>query len=197
MVDYVTETYVPPAQYNHAYATGMGADDSFRYLHASSAVIKLGAVPIVLIENLNISMQVNRTPIYAVGAIVPLGFDLQGVSVNVSGQIVQTADMKLNDSPFYPDNEADILANINTTFLIEVHMMDHLNKTEGKATQLRAFLTVRNCQNTGSSISINTNTNIKDSFTAVGTMMERDWSALETYNKKKELGTEAAGEGPG
>ena len=188
-VEFEETNYTPPASYQDAYAAAIEPGTSFRYLHASSAVIRLGAIPIVLIENLNISQQINRSPIYAVGAIAPLGFDVQGVSVNVSGQIVQLADMALNDSSFYPKNEADIIANINTTFIIDIVMMDYLNSTRQSGQgdklgeQTEAFITVRNCQNTGSNITINPNTNIKDSFTAVGTIMERDWSVLENFNK--------------
>ena len=189
MAEFEETNYTPPASYQDAYAAAIEPGTSFRYLHGGAAVIRLGAVPIVLIENMNISQQINRSPIYAVGSIAPLGFDVQGISVNVSGQIVQMADMALNDSAFYPKNEAEVLANINTTFIIDIVMMDYLNSTrlsgqgDKLGEQTEAFITVRNCQNTGSNITINSNTTIKDSFTAVGTMMERDWKVLENFNK--------------
>ena len=181
MADYEETLYTPPQSYQDAHA---GADEAgdLRYLHASAAVIRIGAVPVVAIENVNISQQINRSPIYVIGAIAPIGFDVQGVQVNVSGQLVQLANMSLNQSTFYPQNEAEIIANINRVFAIDIVMMDY-SKTDPADIPTEPFITVRNCQNTGSNIVVNPNTNLKDSFTAVGTMMERDWDALTDFNK--------------
>jgi hypothetical protein len=180
MADYITNLYTPPKSYQDAHA---GADEAgdIRYLHASAAVIRIGGVPVVAVENLNISQQINRSPIYVVGAIAPLGFDVQGVSVNVSGQLVQLAVMSLNQSPFYPANEAEVIANINRTFNIDIVMVD--NKADPLENLTEPIITVLNCQNTGSNITINPNTNMKDSFTAVGTFMVRNWDALADFNK--------------
>lgn len=181
MAEYEETLYQPPQSYQDAHN---GADEAgdLRYLHASAAVIRIGAVPVVAIENVNISQQINRSPIYVIGAIAPIGFDVQGVQVNVSGQLVQLANMSLNQSTFYPQNEAEIIANINRVFAIDIVMMDYSN-TDPADVPTEPFITVRNCQNTGSNIVVNPNTNLKDSFTAVGTMMERDWSVLEDFNK--------------
>ncbi len=181
MAEFTEGLYTPPQSYQDAHK---GADEAgdLRYLHASAAVIRIGGVPIVAIENLNISQQINRSPIYVVGAIAPIGFDVQGISVNVSGQLVQMAIMSLNQSSFYPSNEADVIASINRVFNIDVVMMDY-KQTDPAEIPTEPFLTVRNCQNTGSNIVINPNTNLKDSFTAVGTMMERDWDHLAEFNK--------------
>ncbi len=182
MADIVSTLYEAPADYQTALAAAEEVGD-IRYLHASAAVVRMGAVPIVLLENLNISMQINRSPIYAISSIVPLGFDVQGVSVNVSGQLVQLAKMSLANSAFYPSSEADIIANINRVFNIDIIMYDHTKPTLDASTG--PFITVKNCQNTGSNIVINPNTMIKDSFTAVGTMMERDWDQLATFNEEE------------
>ena len=173
MADYTETLYQPPQAYQDAHN---GADEAgdIRYLHASAAVIRIGGVPVVAIENLNISQQINRSPIYVVGAIAPLGFDVQGVSVNVSGQLVQLAVMSLNQSAFYPANEAEVIA--------DIVMLDN-TKDDPADVPTEPFITVKNCQNTGSNIVINPNTMMKDSFTAVGTMMERDWGALVDFNK--------------
>lgn len=181
MAEYTETLYQPPQSYQDAHN---GADEAgdIRYLHASAAVIRIGGVPVVAVENLNISQQINRSPIYVVGAIAPLGFDVQGVSVNVSGQLVQLANMSLNQSAFYPANEAEVIANINRVFAIDIVMMDN-TKDDPADVPTEPFITVRNCQNTGSNIVINPNTMMKDSFTAVGTMMERDWDALIDFNK--------------
>lgn len=180
MAEYVQTNYVPPQSYQDAHA---GADEAgdIRYLHASAAVIRIGEVPVVAIENLTINQTINRTPIYVVGAIAPIGFDVQGVAVNVSGQMVQLANMSLNQSAFYAKNEAQIIAEINTVFNIDIVMMDYSKEAAEIPTE--PFITVQNCQNTGSSITVNPNTNIKDSFTAVGTFMLRDFSVLEQFNK--------------
>ena len=180
MADYIETNYTPPQSYQDAH---QGADEAgdIRYLHASAAVIRIGGVPVVAIENLNISQQVNRSPIYVVGAIAPIGFDVQGVSVNVSGQMVQLANMSLNQSSFYAKNESEIIANINTVFNIDIVMMDYSKEAAEIPTE--PFLTVKNCQNTGSNIVINPNTNLKDSFTAVGTFLVRDFDALAEFNK--------------
>ena len=181
MAEYEEILYTPPQSYQEAHK---GADEAgdLRYLHASAAVIRIGGVPVVAIENLSISQSINRVPIYVVGALAPIGFDVQGISVNVSGQIVQMANMSLNQSTFYPKNEAEVIANINRVFNIDVVMMDY-KKLEANDIPTEPFITVRNCQNTGSNITINPNTNLKDSFTAVGTMMEREWDELAEFNK--------------
>jgi hypothetical protein len=181
MAEYIETTYQPPQSYQDAHK---GADEAgdIRYLHASAAVIRIGGVPVVAIENLNISQQINRSPIYVVGSIAPIGFDVQGVSVNVSGQMVQLANMSLNQSSFYAASEAEVIANINRVFNIDIVMMDY-SKEDPADIPTEPFLTVQNCQNTGSNIVVNPNTNLKDSFTAVGTFMIRDWDTLQDFNK--------------
>jgi len=172
--------YQPPQAYQDAHA---GADEAgdIRYLHGSAAVIKIGGVPVVAIENLNISQSINRSPIYVVGSIAPIGFDVQGVSVNVSGQMIQLASMSLNQSAFYAKNEAQVIAQINTVFDIDVVMMDYSKAAADIPTE--PFLTAKNCQNTGSNIVISSNVNLKDSFTAVGTFLIRDFDQLAEFNK--------------
>ena len=181
MADYEETLYTPPQSYQEAHK---GADEAgdLRYLHAASAVVKIGSVPVVALESLNISQNINRSPIYVIGSLAAIGFDVQGISVNVSGQLVQLANMSLTQSSFYPSNEADVIANINTVFAIDIVMMDY-KQTDPAKIPTTPFIRVRNCQNTGSNITINPNTNLKDSFTAVGTMMERDWDALTDFNK--------------
>lgn len=199
MADFQGQTnYIPPLSYSNAYAGADEADD-IRYLHASAAIIKIGEVPVVALENLTINQTINRTPIYAVGSIVPLGFDVQGISVNVSGQLVQLAKMSLNQSAFYAKNEADVIANINTVFTIDIEMNDYFSldnkdadgnikvNASGFGDPTGAFITVHNCQNTGSSITVNPNTMMKDAFTAVGTFMSRDWDVLVGFNELDEV----------
>ncbi len=180
MADFVQTNYITPQAFQDSHA---GADEAgdLRYLHSSAAVIRLGEVPMVTIENMTINQQINRSPIFVVGSIAPVGFDVQGVTVNVSGQIVQLANMSLNQSAFYAQNEAQVIANINTVFNIDIVMMDFSKEAADVPTE--PFITVKNCQNTGSSITINPNTNIKDSFTVVGTFMVRDFSVLAEFNK--------------
>ncbi len=179
MADYVQTNYIPPQSYQDAHE---GADEAgdIRYLHSSAAVIRIGEVPVVAIENLTINQTINRVPIYVVGAIAPIGFDVNGVSVNVSGQMVQLANMSLNQSAFYAKNEAQIIAEINTVFNIDIVMMDYTKEAEEIPTE--PFITVQNCQNSGSSITIAPNVNIKDAFTAVGTFMLRDFDVLAEFN---------------
>jgi len=181
MADYTQKLYSPPQNIQDAF---QGADEAgdLRYLHASAAVIKLGSVPIFLLENLTISQSVNRSPIYMVGSIAPVGFDVNGVTVNISGQITLNVAMSLKDSGFYPKNEADIIANINRVFDIDIIMIDR-TKSDPADIQTEPFITVRNCVNTGSSITVNPNAMLKDAFTAVGTIMERDWDVLKDFNK--------------
>lgn len=181
MADYDQTTYTPPQSYQDAHK---GADEAgdLRYLHASAAVVRIGGVPVVAIENLNVSQQINRSPIFCVGSIAPIGFDVQGVSVNVSGQMVQMANMSLNQSAFYSKSEADVIANINRVFDIDIVMMDY-SQSDPADIPTEPFITIRNCQNTGSNIVIAPNTNLKDSFTAVGTFMVRNWEMLENFAK--------------
>jgi len=171
--------YEAPQSYVEAHADAAEASD-LRFLHSSAAVIRMGGLPIVAIENLNISQQIARSPINVIGSIVPIAFDVQSVTVNVSGQLVQLAVMSLNNSSFYPANEAEIIANINRVFDIDVVMQDYVRTPEEVETI--PFITIKNCQNTGSNITINPSTMLKDSFTAVGTIMQRDWSKLKDFN---------------
>ena len=183
MADYVQTNYIPPTQYSNAHSGADEADD-VRYLHSSAAVIRIGEVPVVAIENITINQQIARTPIYVIGAIAPIGFDVNGVSVNVSGQMVQLANMSLNQSAFYAKNEAQVIAQINTVFNIDIVMMDYTKEAEAQDTG--PFITIQNCQNTGSNITIAPNVNIKDAFTAVGTFMIRDFDVLAEFNKAAE-----------
>ena len=186
MVDFnsltnVSQTnYKPPQDYQDAHLGAVEAGD-VRYLHGSASIIRVGGVPVVAIENINIAESINRNPIYVVGSLAPLGFDVNGVAVNVSGQLVQLALMSLNKSAFYPESEAQIIAQINTVFDIDIVMMDYSKEPAEQPTE--PFLTVKNCQKSGSNIAINSNVNIKDSFTAVGTFVIRDFDQLAEYNK--------------
>ena len=180
MAEFTQTNYQPPQSYQDAHN---GADEAgdIRYLHGSAAVIRIGEVPVVAIENLNISQSINRNPIYVVGSIAPIGFDVNGVSVNVSGQMIQLALMSLNQSAFYAKTEAQVIAQINTVFDIDVVMMDYSKEAADQPTE--PFLTVKNCQNSGSNIVISSNVNIKDSFSAVGTFLIRDFDQLAEFNK--------------
>ena len=137
--------YEAPQSYRDSHADAPEAND-LRFLHSSAAVIRMGGVPIVAIENLNISQQIARSPINVIGSIVPIAFDVQSVTVNVSGQLVQLAIMSLNNSSFYPANEAEIIANINKVFNIDIVMQDHLRTPDDIETI--PFITIKNCQNT-------------------------------------------------
>ncbi len=183
MADYVETLYQAPISTQEAWKGADEADD-LRYLHAASAVVKIGDVPVVALETLNISQNINRNPIYVISSLAAIGFDANGISVNISGQLVQMANMSLVQSSIYPADEKDVIANMNVVFAIDIVMMDY--KKESDDIQTTPFITVRNCQNTGSNITINPNTNLKDSFSAIGTMMERDWTALEDFNKSIE-----------
>lgn len=178
--DIISTDYETPANYLTSHADAKEAGD-IRFLHASASVIRINGVPIVAIENLNISQTISRQPIYSVGSIVPIGFDVNGVQVSVSGQLVQLASMSLNDSLFYPNSEADIISNINKVFQIDVMMIDY-TKDDPLDYETDAFLSVLNCQNTGSNITINPNAMLKDSFSAVGTFMARNPLALTDFN---------------
>ena len=183
MAEYNESQYQAPIEVQQAWK---GADEAgdLRYLHAASAVIKIGGIPVVALESLNINQSTPMAPIHVIGSLAPLGFDAQGVSVNISGQLIQMANMSLNQSSFYPANESDLIANINTVFIIDISMMDYSKGSSAIPTG--NFIRVLNCKNTGSSITINPNTNLKDSFTAVGTMMTRDWSKLAEFNLREQ-----------
>lgn len=184
MANYIETQFTPPQSYQNAHA---GADEvsDLRFLHSSASVIRLGSVPMVSVENLNISETVNRTPIYVVGSISPIAFDVQNVAVNISGSLVKSAIMSLYQSSFYARNEAELIATLNRTFIIDIFMVDH-TKTDPADLYTEPFLSVMNCQKTGSNIVINPSTMIKDSFTAAGTFVIRDPDALTNFNKLTE-----------
>lgn len=177
--------YDAPQHYKDSHALAPESAD-LRFLHASAAVIKMGGIPTVAIENINITVQNNRTPIFVCGSISAIAFDVSGVLVNVSGQLVQLADMSLDNSSFYAQSEVDLIGNINRVFKIEIIMLDH-KKEDPNDIETDPIFTVLNCQNTGQNININPTTNMKDAFTCVGTFMNRNLkTALTDFNKISE-----------
>ncbi|UCE64957.1 MAG: hypothetical protein JSU85_08710 [Candidatus Zixiibacteriota bacterium] len=181
MAEFFETTFIPPQPYTDAHQGADEADD-LRLLHSSAAVIRFGGVPIVAVENLNISITENRTPIYVVGSISPIAFDIQNVAVNISGSLVQMAIMSLAQTSFYPKSEADIIASINRVFNIDIFMIDHTNLDPAEL-YTEPFLTVKNVQKTGNNFVINPSTMIKDSFTAVATFVVNNREALKNYNR--------------
>lgn len=173
--------YKPPAEYVAAYQDAPEVND-LRFLHAAGAVVKIGGIPVVALENLNISQTQSKTPIVCLGTLAPLGFDPQPIQVTVQGQIVQMAKMSLAKSTFYPESVGGLLANVNKVFNITVQLQDHSQDDPSKILT-GVFLEVENCTNTGSNISLSPNSNIKDSFTAVGTFVKRNWDTLNNFQE--------------
>lgn len=175
--------YDAPQHYKDSHALAPESSD-LRLLPGSAAVILIGGIPTVAIENLSIAVQTSRSPIFVCGSISALAFDAGGVTVNVSGQIVQLGGengMSLDNSSFYPQNETDMIGNINKVFKIEVFMLDHEQIAEAVNTD--PIFTVLNCQNSSQNININPTSNIRDSFTCVGTFMNRGLKlALKDFN---------------
>lgn len=175
--------YDAPQHYKDAHALAPESSDLI-FLPGSAAVILIGGIPTVAIENLSIAVQTSRSPIFVCGSISALAFDAGGVTVNVSGQIVQLGGeegMSLDNSSFYPQNETDMIANINRVFKIDIFMLDHTKPPEDIDTD--PILSVLNCQNSSQNININPTSHIRDSFTCVGTFMNRNLkSALKEFN---------------
>jgi hypothetical protein len=75
------------------------------------------------------------------------------------------------------------VANINTVFDIDILAQDaNAENVDERLTE--PFIILKNCQNTGETINLSTNANIRQSFTAVATFMERDIAdALKDFNK--------------
>ena len=182
MTDPINKNYDPPEWFQN----GMnGADEAgdLRFLHSSAAVIRLGEVPIVAIENMTITVGVNKTPIMVIGSPVAIGFDFSGYTVNVSGQIVMNAASTLNKSDFFAKSVEEVVKNINSVFDIDIIMQDAFaDNVEERATE--PFVTIKNCTNTGETITLSNNTNLRQSFTAIGTFMQRNLdTALAEFNK--------------
>lgn len=182
MADPINKNYDPPSWFQD----GMnGADEAgdLRYVHSSAAIVRIGLVPIVALENLTITVAINRTPIMVIGSPVPIGFDFSGYTANISGQIVMNAASTLNKSDFFPKTVDEIVKNINSVFDIDLIAQDaFIDDVDDRLTE--PFITLKNCQNTGETITLSNNTNIRQSFTAVATFMERAIeTALKDFNK--------------
>ena len=182
MADPISKNYEPPEWFMN----GMnGADEAgvLRFVHSSAAVIRLGQVPIVAIENMTITTAITNTPIMVIGSPVAIGFDFGGYTVNVSGQIVLNAASTLNKSEFFAKSVDELVKNINQIFDIDVIAQDAFaDNVEERATE--PFFTIKNCKNSGETITLGNNANMRQSFTAVGTFMNRDLAtALANFNK--------------
>ena len=77
MPDIVSKNYEPPEWFQNGHSGAEEAGD-LRFVHSSAAVIRLGQVPIVAIENLTITTAITNTPIMVVGSPVAIGFDFGG-----------------------------------------------------------------------------------------------------------------------
>lgn len=182
MTDPIKTNYEPPQWFQDGH---QGADEvgDLRYVHSSAAVARLGQTPIVALENLTITIAINRTPIMVIGSPVPIGFDFSGYTANISGQIVMNAASTLNKSEFFPKSVQDVVKNINAVYDIDLIAQDAFADTVDDR-MTTPFITLKNCQSTGETITLTNNSNIRQSFTAVATFMERDIAnALENFNK--------------
>jgi hypothetical protein len=182
MADTIKKNYEPPQWYQD----GMdGADEAgdLRFVHSSAAIVRIGEVPIVALENVSITVSIVRNPIMVIGSPVAIGFDFGGYNANISGQIVMNAASTLNKSQFFAKSVNDLVANINTVFDIDILAQDaNAENVDERLTE--PFIILKNCQNTGETINLSTNANIRQSFTAVATFMERDIAdALKDFNK--------------
>lgn len=182
MANYVKKNYEPPAFVQNALK---GADEAgdLRFLHSSAAVIRIGEVPVGAVENWTITSNTTRNPIMTCSSPVPIGFDFGGNTVTISGQIVLNAASGLNDSGFFPNSVAELISSINEVFDVDIIAFDATAESpEDQATE--PIVTVKNCQNTGETITLNSNTNLRQAITAVGTFMERNIkTALQNFNK--------------
>lgn len=182
MTDPIKTNYDPPQWYQDGH---QGAEEvgDLRYVHSSAAVVRLGQTPLAALENLTITIAINRTPIMVIGSPVPIGFDFSGYTANVSGQIVMNAASTLNKSDFFPKSVQEIVKSINAVFDIDIIAQDAFADTVDER-MTEPFITLKNCQNTGETITLTNNSNIRQSFTAVATFMERDIAnALSEFNK--------------
>ncbi|MCP4755215.1 MAG: hypothetical protein GY866_30470 [Proteobacteria bacterium] len=168
----------PPQEFIDANAGAPEASNP-QVLHGCLAVIKMGGTPAVAVENMNISEAENKSPIFVCGSLFALGYDQSGITVNVSGQIVQLAKSTLANSAFYPQSEKDLMKNLNKVFEIDVYLQD-LTK-EKDSVLVGPVYTVKNCQKSGKNFALNPSTAIRDSFTAIGSFVTLNPTSLAGF----------------
>ncbi len=171
-----TQYYTPPPHYQESHKAAPESSD-FIPLFGSQSKIIAGGVPLVGIDNISISESVTKTPIYTLGMLESLAFEQQNVIVNISGTIVQNARMSFADTEFYPKNPAEMMKYLNSTFDIELVMLNAGDPNDPETTPV---FTAKGCQRVGSNISV-PNGKIIDSFTVIGAYLVRDFSALENF----------------
>jgi len=169
----------PPQHYQDAYSDGGSSD--FIPLQGSQSVIVFGGRPVVGIDNISIQESLSKTPIYTLGMLESLGNEQGNLTVNVSGTITQNARMALQNSEFYPNTAADMMKYLNSYFDIEIKFQDQQADKNDRITS--SVWTIKNCQRTGSNISI-PNGKIIDSFTVLAQRLNRDFSSLSNFYPK-------------
>lgn len=176
-----TRYYTPPQHYQNSHGSAKESSD-FIPLFGSQSKIIVGGVPIVGIDNISISESVTKTPIYTLGMLEALAFEQQNVSVNISGTIVQNARMSMAGeggigTEFYPKNPTQMMEFLNSVFDIEIVLQNPISPDDPETTPV---FTAKNCQRTGSNISI-PNGKIIDSFSVIGAYLERDFTSLKNF----------------
>lgn len=176
-----TQPYTPPFHFQKSHGDAKESSDFITLVGSQSKVI-VGGVPLVGIDNISIAESLQKTPIYTLGMMEALAFEQQNVSINVSGSITQNARMSMAGeggigTEFYPRDPTQMMQFLNSVFDIEIVFQNPVNPDDPETTPV---FTIKNCQRTGSNISIS-NGKIVDSFSVIGTHILRDFTSLVNF----------------